>query len=129
MRVVIGEAVVRISHWYIACYRRSDSEDGTKRSELEETTMGDGGGSILFFSTPFISRNSPLSEHLDHTNSWSKVRRESPAYLIFCFNLFPVFLTPSFLISLTVKTKNPIIKSELYETTSDDNQRNLYIIQ
>ena len=91
MRAVIGEAVVRISHWYIACYRRSDSEDGTKRSELEETTMGDGGGSILFFSTPFISRNSPLSEHLDHTNSWSKVRRESPAYLIFCCNLFPVF--------------------------------------
>ena len=90
MRVVIGEAVDRISHWYIACYRRSDSEDGTKRSELEETTMGDGGESIPFF-TRFISRNSPLYEHLDHTNSWSKVRRESPAYLIFCCNLFPVF--------------------------------------
>ena len=83
----------------------------------------------FFFSTPFISRNSPLSEHLDHTNSWSKVRRESPAYLIFCFNLFPVFLTPSFLLSLTVKTKNPIMESKLYETTSDDNQRNLYVIQ
>lgn len=128
MRVVIGEAVDRISHWYIACYRRSDSEDGTKRSELEETTMGNGGESIPFF-TRFISRNSPLSEHLDHTNSWSKVRRESPAYLIFCFNLFPVFLMPSFLLSLTVKTKNPIMESKLYETTSDDNQRNLYVIQ
>ena len=48
MRVAISEAVVRMSHWYIACYRRSDSEDGTKRSELEETMMGDGGGSIPF---------------------------------------------------------------------------------
>lgn len=126
MRVVIGEAVVRISHWYIACYRRSDSEDGTKRSELEETTMGDGGGSILFFLRRLFRAT---LHYLDHTNSWSKVRRESPAYLIFCFNLFPVFLMPSFLLSLTVKTKNPIMESELYETTSDDNQRNLYVIQ
>ena len=85
---------------------------------------------VSFFSTPSISRSSPLSERLDHTNSWSKVRRESPAYLIFCCNLFPVFfLMPSFLLSLTVKTKNPIMESKLYETTSDDNQRNLYIIQ
>ena len=36
---------------------------------------------------------------------------------------------PSFLLSLTLKTKNPIRESKLYETTSDDNQRNLYVIQ
>lgn len=56
VHVVIGEAVVRISRWYIACYRRSDSEDGTKRSELEETTMGDGGGSILFFYAVYFAQ-------------------------------------------------------------------------
>ena len=69
MRVAIGEAVVKISHWYIACYRRSDSEDGTKRSELEETTMGDGGGSIPFFYAVYFAQ---LSHYL---NTWITLTR------------------------------------------------------
>ena len=130
MRVVIGEAVVRISHWYIACYRRSDSEDGTKRSELEETTMGDGGGSILFFLRRLFRAT------LHYLNTWITLTRGAKSggkvlptsfSVVICFRFF--FLMPSFLLSLTVKTKNPIMESKLYETTSDDNQRNLYVIQ
>lgn len=91
MRVAIGEAVVRISHWYIACYRRSDSEDGTKRSELEETTMGDGGGSIPFFLRGLFRAT------LHYLNTWITLTRGAKSggkvlpTSFFCFNLFPVF--------------------------------------
>ena len=60
---------------------------------------------VSFFSTPSISRNSPLSERLDHTNSWGKVRRESPVYLIFCFNLFPVFFNAILFVIIDVENE------------------------
>ena len=88
MRVAIGEAVVRISRGYIACYRHSVGEDGTKRSlrsQQEETAMEDGGGKIPFFSSKSFSLHSLPSEHLDQANAWGKVTRENPAYLIFFF--------------------------------------------
>ena len=91
MRVAIGEAVVRISHWYIACYRRSDSEDGTKRSELEETTMGDGGGSILFFLRRLFRAT------LHYLNTWITLTRGAKSggkvlptsfSVVICFRFF-----------------------------------------
>lgn len=72
MRVAIGEAVVRISRGYIACYRRSDGEDGTKRSlrsQQEETAMEDGGGNILFFL------RSLFRSTLHHLNTWIRLMR------------------------------------------------------
>ena len=91
MPVAVGEAVVRIAHWYIAFYRRSDSEDGTNRSELEETTMGDGGGSILFFLRRLFRAT------LHYLNTWITLTRGAKSggkvlpTSFFCFNLFPVF--------------------------------------
>lgn len=91
MPVAIGEAVVRISRWYIACYRRSDSEDGTKRSELEEATMGDGGGSIPFFLRGLFRAT------LHYLNAWITLTRGAKSggkvlptsfSVVICFRFF-----------------------------------------